>query len=175
MQWTHAHWFPTNPHASHIGFPVLLYSLDCHISFIYHYRLYAIIRVTTLGSEHKDVFTYSIISQRQMLQIPDWNYLSWRRRPDPVLHIIRDFYTYTCYIEIPDIPHWRRVTQCIYASVTYANIGSNNVLSPVRRQAIIWTNADLLSRQSRISFTKDCGHSLYIYFSYYECLYFQFC
>ena len=31
----------------------------------------------------------------------------------------------------------------IYASVTYANIGSNNWLSPVRRQAIIWTNAGI--------------------------------
>ena len=29
----------------------------------------------------------------------------------------------------------------IYASVKYANIGSDNELSPVRRQAIIGTNA----------------------------------
>ena len=33
----------------------------------------------------------------------------------------------------------------IYASPTKAMIGSNNGLSPVRRQAIIWTNAILFS------------------------------
>ena len=32
-----------------------------------------------------------------------------------------------------------------YASVKYAIIGSDNGLSPVRRQAIIWTNDGLLS------------------------------
>ena len=34
---------------------------------------------------------------------------------------------------------------CIHVSVNYANIASENGLSPVRRQAIIWTNAALLS------------------------------
>ena len=33
----------------------------------------------------------------------------------------------------------------MYASVKHAAIDSNNGLSPVRRQAIIWTNAALLS------------------------------
>ena len=32
----------------------------------------------------------------------------------------------------------------IYASVNWVNIGSDNGLSPGRRQAIIWTNADIL-------------------------------
>ena len=32
----------------------------------------------------------------------------------------------------------------IYASVNYAIIGSDNGLSPGRRQAIIWTNAGIL-------------------------------
>ena len=32
----------------------------------------------------------------------------------------------------------------IYASVNYAIIGSDNGLSPARRQAIIWTNAGIL-------------------------------
>ena len=41
----------------------------------------------------------------------------------------------------------------IYASVTYANTGSDNGLLPVRHQAIIWTNAGMLSiRPSRINF-----------------------
>ena len=33
---------------------------------------------------------------------------------------------------------------CIYASINYANFGSDNGLSPVRRQSIIWTNAGIL-------------------------------
>ena len=32
-----------------------------------------------------------------------------------------------------------------YMSMNYVNIGSDNGLAPVRRQAIIWTNAGLLS------------------------------
>ena len=39
---------------------------------------------------------------------------------------------------LPLVPH-------IYASVNWVRIGSDNGLSPVRRQAITWTNADLLS------------------------------
>ena len=38
----------------------------------------------------------------------------------------------------PLLPH-------IYASVNWVSIGSDNGLSPSRRQAITWTNADLLS------------------------------
>ena len=34
---------------------------------------------------------------------------------------------------------------CIHVSVQRANIGSDNGLSPVRRQAIIWINAGILS------------------------------
>ena len=34
---------------------------------------------------------------------------------------------------------------CIYASVSLVSIGSDNGLPPGRRQAIIWTNADILS------------------------------
>ena len=33
---------------------------------------------------------------------------------------------------------------CIYASLNWVIIGSDNGLSPVRRQAIIWTNAGIL-------------------------------
>ena len=33
----------------------------------------------------------------------------------------------------------------LYASVNWVSIGSGNGLSPVRRQAITWTNAKLLS------------------------------
>ena len=38
------------------------------------------------------------------------------------------------------LTHWH-----LQASVQHTNIGSDNGLSPVRRQAIIWTNAAILS------------------------------
>ena len=41
------------------------------------------------------------------------------------------------------LTHWRRVTHICVSKLTI--IGSDNGLSPVRRQAIIWTNAGLLS------------------------------
>ena len=41
------------------------------------------------------------------------------------------------------LTHWGRVTH-IYASLNWVIIGSDNGLSPVRRQAIIWTNAGIL-------------------------------
>ena len=40
----------------------------------------------------------------------------------------------------------RLIPQCrIYASINWVGIGSDNHLSPIRHQAISWTNADLLS------------------------------
>ena len=40
------------------------------------------------------------------------------------------------------LTHWGRVTQ--YASNNYAIIGSDNGLSPDRRQDVIWTSAGIL-------------------------------
>ena len=40
----------------------------------------------------------------------------------------------------------------IYASAQHANIASDNGLSPVRRQAIIWTNAGILSIRPRVTY-----------------------
>ena len=42
------------------------------------------------------------------------------------------------------LTHWGQVMH-IYVSVNYTIIGSDNGLSPVRRQTIIWTNDGLLS------------------------------
>ena len=44
----------------------------------------------------------------------------------------------------PPLTHWGRVTH-IYSSVDSTIIGSNNGLSPIWHQAIIWTSDDLLS------------------------------
>ena len=41
----------------------------------------------------------------------------------------------------------------IYASVTCVSIDSCNGLSPIRRQAITWTNADLLSTKIKTQFS----------------------
>ena len=40
------------------------------------------------------------------------------------------------------LTHWGRVTHICVGKL--ANIGSDNGLSPGRRQAIIWTNAEIL-------------------------------
>ena len=46
----------------------------------------------------------------------------------------------------PLLPVWLISTQCrIYVLVNWISIGSVNGLAPIRRQAIIWTNASLLS------------------------------
>ena len=42
-----------------------------------------------------------------------------------------------------DLTHWGRATHICISNLTI--IGSDNGLSPGRRQAIIWTNAQLLS------------------------------
>ena len=42
----------------------------------------------------------------------------------------------------PSLTHWGRVTHICVGKLT--NIGSDNGLSPGRRQAIIWTNAGIL-------------------------------
>ena len=45
-------------------------------------------------------------------------------------------------IRQPELTHWGRVTQICVDKLS--TIGSDNGLSPERRQAIIWTNAGIL-------------------------------
>ena len=47
-----------------------------------------------------------------------------------------------CHSQLPYSTHWGRVTHTCFGKLTI--IDSNNGLSPVRRQAIIWTNAGIL-------------------------------
>ena len=47
-----------------------------------------------------------------------------------------------CHSEPVLLTHWRRVMHICIGKLT--NIGSDNALSPGRRQAIIWTNAGIL-------------------------------
>ena len=49
---------------------------------------------------------------------------------------------YHCHVDCPRLSHWGRVTHICVAKPTI--IGSDNGLSPGRRQAIIWTNAGIL-------------------------------
>ena len=52
-------------------------------------------------------------------------------------------YGLTKYIvSIPSLTHWGRVTHICVSKLTI--IGSDNGLSPGRRQAIIWTNAGIM-------------------------------
>ena len=53
------------------------------------------------------------------------------------------FFIFTCDTKlIGDLTHWGRVTHICVSKLTI--IGSDNGLSPERRQAIIWTNAGIL-------------------------------
>ena len=54
-----------------------------------------------------------------------------------------DTYIYHCdYLIVMVLTHWGRVTHKCVGKLT--SIGSDNGLSPERRQAIIWTNAGIL-------------------------------
>ena len=46
------------------------------------------------------------------------------------------------FFEITELTHWGRVTHICVGNLTI--IGSDDGLSPGRRQAIIWTNAGIL-------------------------------
>ena len=60
-----------------------------------------------------------------ILNFPFWNVFSWMKMSESYL------------------THWGRVTHICVSDLTI--IGSDNGLSPGRRQVIIWTNAGLLS------------------------------
>ena len=60
---------------------------------------------------------------------------------DKTAHVCMEGLVQDCSI-YSMLTHWGRVT--IYASLNWAIIGSDNGLSPVRRQAITWTNAGIL-------------------------------
>ena len=64
----------------------------------------------------------------------------------PVIESIRQHARYgqqCCISAVPSLTHWGRVTHICVGKLII--IGSDNGLSPDRRQAIIWTNAGLLS------------------------------
>ena len=56
---------------------------------------------------------------------------------------VRDCILSAIIITLTVLTHWGRVTHICVSKITI--IGSDNGLSPDRRQAIIWTNAELLS------------------------------
>ena len=59
------------------------------------------------------------------------------------LSFVNIFDKFDCFITAPHcITHWGRVTHICVSKQTI--IGSDNGLSPGRRQAIIWTNAGIL-------------------------------
>ena len=66
----------------------------------------------------------------------------WRRHFQ--MHFLQSkLYAYTIFTEVYSLTHWGRVTHICVSKLTI--IGSDNGLSPGRRQAIIWTNAGILS------------------------------
>ena len=66
----------------------------------------------------------------------------WAWIGDYVHNIIWDVIIYPCPDFNGGLTHWSRVTHICVVKLTI--IGSDNGLSPERRQAIIWTNAGIL-------------------------------
>ena len=63
-----------------------------------------------------------------------WHYYKIKRYCIAIFELVQQ--------NISQLPHWGRVTQIYVGKLTI--IGSDNSLSPGRRQAIIWTNARIL-------------------------------
>ena len=61
-------------------------------------------------------------------------------QPSPCLFALLDLYN--SWIRTGNLTHWGRVTHICVGKLN--SIGSDNGLSPGRRQAIIWTNAGIL-------------------------------
>ena len=59
-----------------------------------------------------------------------------------IFYPFRTLYTYIPSHSITTLTHWGRATHICVGKLTI--IGSDNGLSPGRRQAIIWTNAGIL-------------------------------
>ena len=74
--------------------------------------------------------------------IREWRY-SWNSANRRCSKYIWVIYNFIVYEGAAYLTHWRRVTHICVSKLT--SIGSDNGLSPVRRQAIIWTNAWIFS------------------------------
>ena len=72
----------------------------------------------------------------------DWNYIISIRLNVWRWHFNDIWYQYSRIFHFSDLTHWGRVTHICVVKLTI--IGSDNGLSPGRRQAIIWTNAGIL-------------------------------
>ena len=70
--------------------------------------------------------------------------MAWRRPGDKPLSepMMVSLLTHICSLGLNELTHWSRVTDICVTRLT--SIGSDNGLSPGRRQAIIWTNAGIL-------------------------------
>ena len=71
--------------------------------------------------------------------------ITWRapgRRVAPALPAERHTFLHYHFQSLSALTHWGRVTHICVSNLT--TIGSDNGLSPGRRQAIIWTNAGML-------------------------------
>ena len=90
----------------------------------YLYPLHVIVMM-----KHKNMFAFTLISWHWECA-GSWNYFLLKNRNPPIFSI--------SWL----LTHWGRETHVCVGNLTI--IGSDNGLSPARRQAIIWTNAGLL-------------------------------
>ena len=92
------------------------------------------------------VMYHSHTSSRSLvnLVIHHFQIMAWRRPGDKPLSepMMVNLLTLICITLPNELTHWARVTHICVGKLTI--IGSDNGLSPERRQAIIWTNAGIL-------------------------------
>ena len=116
-------------------------SVDFGITYVcFNARIFL---VFAMGPQYKHWFFYCCqeyhsnsrnkIDKGRTWGLSDKYWLSWKRLSFDVL--------FSCHFEIP-LFHRGRVTHICVSKLTI--IGSDNGLSPGRRQAIIWTNAGIL-------------------------------
>ena len=85
------------------------------------------------------VMAWHLFSTETLTHIHCWDIANWARRT--IFYEIPSKIQPPSFKEIP-LTHWGRVTHKCVGNLTI--IGSDNGLSPCRRQAIIWTTAGML-------------------------------
>ena len=86
-----------------------------------------------------------IYNKSAFVQVDKWHGITWTNAgQDPEHHMVSlGLNSLHCCTAGGSLTHWGRVTHICVSKLTI--IGSDNGLSPDRRQAIIWTNAGILS------------------------------
>ena len=109
------------------------YAINIHIYTIIHTSMCAFIYVETHIVYQRDEFTLCVCCENSHIYIYIYIYINMC-----VNTFLPGLFVHILFV----LTHWRRVTHICVSELTI--IGSDNGLSPQRRQAVIWTNAGIL-------------------------------